>query len=395
MRNLIHIFAAAFWLACAFRCCADDGGIRIEWDYASMRKIAPEGTYPRLIRLHDGSALAVYEHGGDSEMRKSTDDGDTWGEASAMLKRQNRPSANGEVRVNAANPEIVQLKNGTLLAACNYRPERPGEIPFAIAVSRSADSGKTWSAPEIVHEAGTRFENGCWEPSFLELPNGDVQIYFANEGPYTGSDEQEISMLTSKDNGMTWGNLKTVSFRKDSRDGMPVAKIVVGEIVCVIEDCGFGAFKPYTVRTKQADNWPGPVSGGSPMRTKALAEPVEEWVYMGAPYLAVLPSGETLVSYQADRERREGDRVAHSVMEVAVGDKNARDFGRISRPFPVQQGGRAIWPSLAVWDGDTVVALAACSFNGEATAPYMIKGRVMRDIGIKSAEDALKPARQR
>ena len=131
------------------------------------------------------------------------------------------------------------------------------------------------------------------------------------------------------------------------------------------------------------------------MRAKALADPVEEWVYMGAPYLAVLPSGETVISYQADRERRGGDRVANSVMEVAVGDKNARNFSRICRPFTIRQGGRAIWPSLAVWDNDTVVALAACSFNGEATAPYMIKGRVMRDIGVKSAKDALKPARQR
>ena len=389
------MFAFAFGLLAGTCCYCGESGIRIDWDLSSMRKIAPEGTYPRLIRLHDGSAVAVYEHGGNSEMRTSADGGDTWGEASAIFERQSRPSANGEVRANAANPEIVQLKNGIMLAACNYRPERPGKIPFAIAVSRSADSGKTWSAPEIVHEAGTRFENGCWEPSFLELPNGDVQIYFANEGPYIESSEQEISMLTSKDNGMTWGGLKTASFRRGSRDGMPVAKIVGGEIVCVIEDCGFGAFKPYTVRTKPADNWPEPVWGDSPMRAKALADPVEEWVYMGAPYLAVLPSGETVISYQADRERRGGDRVAHSVMEVAVGDKNARNFSRICRPFPIRQGGRAIWPSLAVWDNDTVVALAACSFNGEATAPYMIKGRVMRDIGVKSAKDALKPARQR
>ena len=166
---------------------------------------------------------------------------------------------------------------------------------------------------------------------------------------------------------------------------MPVAKIAGGEIVCVIEDCGFGTFKPYTVRTKAADNWPKPVSGDSPMRAEALSEPVEKWVYMGAPYLAVMPSGETLLSYQTDRERRNGDRVAHSIMEVAAGDKNARNFGRISRPFPIQQGGCAIWPSLAVWDDNTVVALAACSFNGEATAPYMIKGRVMCDLKTKGA----------
>ena len=57
---------------------------------------------------------------------------------------------------------------------------------------------------------------------FFQLPNGEVQVYFANEGPYTHSNEQEISMMTSVDNGKTWGGYKTVCFRAGSRDGMPV-----------------------------------------------------------------------------------------------------------------------------------------------------------------------------
>lgn len=118
----------------------------------------------------------------------------------------------GTARINIANSEIIQLANGDLLAACNYRPQTPEITPFAIAVRRSTDNGVTWSDPQIIYEAEPRFSDGCWEPSFLQLPNEEVQVYFANEGPYTHSNEQEISMMTSVDNGKTWGGYKTVCF---------------------------------------------------------------------------------------------------------------------------------------------------------------------------------------
>ena len=74
----------------------------------------------------------------------------------------------------------------------------------------------------------------------------------------------------------------------------------------------------------------------SPNRAMALGEPVEDWIYMGAPYLGVLPTGETLLSYQVDDIRHDdqlGDRLPYSTMEVAIGDKNARNFVRRTRPF--------------------------------------------------------------
>ena len=57
---------------------------------------------------------------------------------------------------------------------------------------------------------------------------------------------------------------------------------------------------------------------------------------MGAPYLGVLPTGETLLSYQVDDIRHDdqlGDRLPYSTMEVAIGDKNARNFVRCTRLF--------------------------------------------------------------
>lgn len=410
----IRRLSLAAWLVClgisTLWACSNDGveegvetgyqpskgkpvdGIRIGWDYGSIRQLTERGGYPRSIRLQDQSVVAVYEnHVTGFEMRRSTDDGATWGEPTLLFSIHELTNGQGTTRVNIANSEIIQLANGDLLVGCNYRPQTAEITPFSIAIRRSTDQGVTWSAPQIIYEAQPRFADGCWEPSFLQLPNGDVQVYFANEGPYTHSNEQEISMLTSKDNGQTWGDFKTVCFRAGSRDGMPVSKLVGDEIVCVIEDCGFVTFKPYTVRTKLVDNWKTPVLADSPQRRKALGEPVEDWVYMGAPYLAVLPTGETLLSYQVDDKIHAdqlGDRLPYCTMEVAIGDKEARDFTRRTRPFPIPDGKHALWPSVAVWDANTVVALAASNYRDGADSPCFIKGHVMRDLEVGPVEAA-------
>lgn len=360
-------------------------GIRIGWDYSTLQQLSAKGGYPRSIRLQDGAVMAVYE---DYEtgyaMRRSVDVGVTWQPPVTVFRNHHVTNDQGSTQVNMANPEIIQLANGDLLAACNYRPQTPEITPFSIAVCRSTDNGATWSNPQVIYEAKPRFSDGCWEPSFLQLPNGDVQVYFANEGPYTHSDEQEISVLTSHDNGQSWGEFKTVCFRAGSRDGMPVSKVVDDEIVCVIEDCGFTTFKPYTVRTKLAASWASPVWADSPDRCMALGEPVEDWVYMGAPYLEVLSTGETLLSYQVDYIRHDGDRLPYSVMEVAIGDKKARNFIRRTCPIPLPSGKHAVWPSVVAWDANTVVALASSNYQGSIDAPTLIKGHVMRDITVNS-----------
>src|SRR5690606_39059493 len=111
-------------------------------------------------------------------------------------------------------------------------------------------------------------------------------------------------MLSSHDNGITWTEgAKKVSFRKNRRDGMPVAQLIGDEIVMVIEDNNIDKFKPYTVRTNIKDNWSEPVLANSLNRAYSLDKRVPDTVYMGAPYLLRLPNGETLISYQTNENR--------------------------------------------------------------------------------------------
>lgn len=352
---------------------ADD--VRIAWDYSSMEKIAEKGGYPRLLRLQDSSIIIIYEtRTGSIEYKRSYDNGKSWEYPVQVFSQFIYSNLSGESTiVNMANAEIEQLQNGDLIVGCNYRPTKAEIAPYSIVIRRSSDNGKTWLPAQVLYNAAPRFIDGCWEPSFLQLPDGELQVYFANENPYQQSEEQEISMISSTDNGETWTKTpKTISFRKERRDGMPVSIVCGDEIVTVIEDNYKEAFKPYTVRTKLKDNWAEPVLGNSEMRNYALQTPVPDSVYMGAPYIISLPNGQTLISYQTTENRSSNWEL--STMEVAIGDTEARNFKYRTRPFSVPLGKEAKWNSLAIWNKDTVVAVASSNFDYKNVAPWIIKG---------------------
>ncbi len=349
----------------------------IRWDRSTETKIALEGVYARIVTLQDGSHLAVYEDfTGRSVASKSTDpEGRVWDRPSVMFDRLGWVGESGGVGMQAANPEVRQLSDGTLIGACNYRPNEQGLGPYSIAVTRSTDGGATWESPQIIFQAGLYARVGCWEPSILELPDGTVQVYFANEAPYPYTAEQEVSMLSSSDRGMTWtADAVTVCFREGHRDGMPVPVVIGDEIVVCIEDNVRGELQPYTVRTKISEGWDAPVAGDSSRRNFCLMGDVPAHIYMGAPYMIVLPDGHTLLSYQTTGGR---DRAwERSCMEVAVGDASGRNFGFTSRPFDVPLYREGKWNSIAVWDDHTVIAVSSTNKDGMAVAPWIIKGYI-------------------
>jgi len=352
-----------------------------------MQQIAEMGGYPRLLRLKDNSVIAIYEtRTGNIHYKRSYDDGAIWSAPVEVFSQFSYSNLDGQSTiVNIANPEIIQLRNGDILLACNYRPAKSEIAPYSIVIRRSTDNGKTWLVPQTLYVAAPRFIDGCWEPSFLQLPNGELQVYFANENPYQQSDEQEISMLSSNDNGVTWTKQhKTVSFRKDRRDGMPVARIIGDVIVAIIEDNNIDRFKPYTVRTKISDNWSQPVLADSPYREYALSERIADSAYLGAPYLLVLPTGETVISYQTNENRDKDWEL--STMEVAIGDKTARNFHFRTQPFDVPPDKEAKWNSLAVWDENTIVAFASTNFKSKYVAPWLIKGYIIPELEITQKE---------
>ena len=344
-------------------------GSRIFWDSRSPITIFNSGGYGRLIELQDGRLLACCESGG-IKVCFSKDKGKNWSSPTLIAPNSN----------NTPNcvPDLIQLSDGTIIVGYNPRPSTPytEDRRFGIRLRRSTDNGMTWSDEIFVYDADYVFENGCWEPSFLELPSGELQLYFADESPYTSNGDQQISLCRSFDDGLTWTEPQRISYRSGYRDGMPVPVLLADKkyIVVAIEDNGWsgvGDFLPTTVRTSLVNNWKNNsfVNGSSGNRNRSINYNYCPMAKGGAPYLRVLPNGETVLSHQS--RYGEGDNMK---MYVYVGNKQAKDFKAMSKPF-VQGTKGCWWNSLAVIDSGIVVAVGG--FDGKVA---MVKGYPMKQF---------------
>ncbi|MCR5851084.1 MAG: exo-alpha-sialidase [Bacteroidaceae bacterium] len=345
-------------------------GSRIYWDARNPVTIFNSGGYARLIELSDGRLMACCESGG-IKVSFSTNKGRTWSSSTLIAPNTN----------NTPNcvPDLVQLSDGTIIVGYNPRPSKPytEDRRFGIRVRRSTDNGKSWSDEIFVYDADYTFENGCWEPSFLELPSGELQLYFADESPYMTTSEQQISLCRSFDGGLTWSEPQRVSYRSGYRDGMPVPVLLSDQrtIVVAIEDNGWegvGDFVPTTVRVPLTNNWKSNfyVSGSSNQRNRCVNHNYCPVAKGGAPYLRVLPGGETVLSHQSTYG--EGDNMK---MYVYVGNKQAKDFKAMSRPFLQGTTKGCWWNSLAVIDTGIVVAVGG--LDGKVV---MMKGYPMNQF---------------
>ena len=360
-------------------------GIRIAWDYTTLKQLSPVEAnysgYARMIKLRNGSLFCVYESDKATHAIKSTDGGKQWSEPSIIAAPENN--------IACAVPEVLQLRDESIMVSYNLRPPANNTDPekrFSIRVTRSIDGGNHWSKPVEVYKAGFEFKNGCWEPAQIQLPSGEIQLYVANEGPYTQSNEQEITLFRSVDLGATWSTGETVSFKSGHRDGMPVPLLLKNsqEIILAIEDNGITGqeFKPAIIRTNAVDSWENaPVLSSDVAREYAMdkSASIPDTKYAGAPYIRQLISGEVILSYQGN-ERRKDFQWDRSDMIVSIGSSEGRNFNRKSTPFYFSDSTKtALWNSLCIENDSTVIALSSTNAYGK-TAVWMIKGHVLPEI---------------
>jgi hypothetical protein len=354
----------------------------IVWEAASKKRLAPESGrsigycgYPRMIQLYDKTLVCVYEvSGGNIECIKSGDKGNTWSAPVIVATRQNG--------INMAVPEIIELQDHSLLVSYNPRPSPIDSTRhFGIRTKKSYNGGLTWMDERLLYEAGSKFENGCWEPAQIQLPSGEVQLFFSNEGVYTKSNEQNISIFRSYDNGLTWtAQPQIVSFRSGKRDGMPVPVLSIDkkEILCSIEDNAVGQFKPSIIRASLKDNWRTLNNGKGDNRNRALKEKLSNDIYAGAPYLRQLTTGETILSYQSTEGRNKN--WTNACMNVVVGNAKGKNFAGKNIPFDVPVNKSGLWNSLCILDDNTIIALTSTNaFALGATEVWMIKGHIKID----------------
>ena len=329
----------------------------IAWDQSTLRLVQAGATYGRMVRLRDKGILCAFDRGGQTMVKASADEGKTWREAVLVARIE------GAI---ATNPELLALQNGRVLLFFNRRPHTPG-MRFAIEMRWSDDKGTTWQAPaRPIYEAGSDGGVGCWEPAALQLPNGEIQLFFANEAPFPNNNDQEISLQRSFNNGATWSAPQTVSYRAGHRDGMPVPLLLQNrDIALAIEDSGVtsdGQMKPVIARTSLLEGWRGAfVDARSPRRDVAVGAPWPgEHTYAGAPYLRQMANGATVLSSQVNVVGK-----GQSQMWVWVGDSAARNFARPSQPFARAGAAAQVWNALFVKNAATITAIGETEIDGQ------------------------------
>lgn len=374
---------------------------RIAWDQSTLVKVFQPGNYARVIDTGNGNLIAVAGAvSGGVGMSRSTDYGVTWSAATVIAPTPDTKMTKMSV------PEIMKCRNGNLLLTYNPRPETGSdpEYRYGIRARISEDNGASWGEEISVYDAGTSGQDGCWEPNTIELPDGEIHCYFANEYDYPNNNDQNISLCRSLDGGLTWSEREIVSYRSGHRDGMPVALYMedTGEIIVAIEDNGWydNRMQPTIVRT--SDNWAdGTVNANSSRREYALAEKLPTVDNAAAPYICKGKTGEIILSYQGT-EGRDVPMQSNGVksidftqeMFVAVGDESGRGFTNKTTPFNLplgpeegdKSGYQGMWNSVASLSDGTLYALSSLGTDGNVSTDktkrgvWGMKGYLLSDI---------------
>lgn len=345
----------------------------IEW--GTPRKVSHEvysADYGRMLRLGGDTLLLAY-HGGDVDntwdniyLRKSFDRGATWGEAEVLMA-DNRPDYWG-----FANPEFLEVVSGRIVMAFTGRGRPDDNQHDNIQVMHSDDRGQTWSSPRIVAYGRS------WEPAMVQHPNGEILMFYSSEARWwqvADYIEQEILLVRSKNNGMSWSMPKSVAYTPGKRDGMPVP-LVLKEgkgIVFAIESVGH-ADSPWILHASLSNRF-------EDLRKveRRLAASKSQIGFGGGPYLIQLPTGETILSCHDTGGRAIGSDWKKNTMYVLIGDSDARNFGELSFPIPdlpVDEG--AFFNAVHALDENTVIALAGRNFPDGHSEVHWVEGTVVR-----------------
>lgn len=384
------------------------GQLTIVWDKPVQITELKSG-YGRAHRLNDGRLMASYASAGTSYCKFSSDKGKTWGGEKKVKSASGTPGQLDIVRYVMDTPDFAQLSStnpyrpGRIIYAINERgfkdskdsdgkTNRTDEYPYRISVCCSDDAGATWTYSGVVYKSSSNKERGCYEPFVLELPDGTVQIYFADKSPYS-EDYQNISLIESKDGGESWSELRIVCYTDKLRDGMPTATIYNDYIYLAIEHLtpGKEQFYPQVVYNPISEKWNSMVPSSSPYRFDPFETSLaSDTIYSGAPYIAQTDNY-FLISYQTADVGKWGRVLAenHRLMEVQICPKSEmtgakfeglmRVQSRISGVYGVTKGMN--WPSLCPLGGDEFLAIyelhdITAAGGSEDPHVWAVRGRI-------------------
>jgi len=327
--------------------------VTITWDTAA-KKISHNvyyAEYGRIKRISATTLLLTYHCGGAADywnniaLRRSDDNGGTWSDAQ-ILMTSNVPGYYG-----FSDPDILVMQNGWLMLTYVGRGNPDDNQHDNVQIRISKDNGITWGNPQIIALGRS------WEPGTVQLANGDIEMFYSSEAKWwPGTNpQQDILFIHSTDNGAHWSSPKEVAYFSNDRDGMPVPVLLNNNkgIAFAIESVN-NSQSPWIMWSSTDAKWNYSGDGSTQNGRRWLA--TNDNIFGGAPYLAQLSTGETLLSFQASDGRNIGSDWKKSTMLIYTGNSVANNFTRLANPWPnlpVNEG--AYYSSIFLKDVTTVV----------------------------------------
>ena len=336
-----------------------------------------EANYPRIKKIADDRYILFYQ---DARVARNiyysvSSDLKEWG-LGLNLFASRSITVNGESDTLCYSTcDATVLQNGDIMAIASFRSSRnfrrTNEFN-GLAMKISSDGGRTWGEEQIIYKGSN------WEPQILQLPDGEIQVYFTHGGPKiqpqmeAGIPESEMvpssgtAIIRSKDNGKTWDPYvmeppyaahrvsQQYAYTKKGiqvfTDQMPCAILLNNtDTIALAMESMFvrdGEDVLYITTAYSDDNW----AVGLGLDEEGPADKQENMWHGAAPYLRQFPSGETVLSYNQKR------------FQIRLGDSLAREFG--DPLFPLSGTGR--WGSLELIQSHIVVGTMAYVFEDKS-----------------------------
>ena len=313
-----------------------------------------EANYPRIKKIADDRYILFYQ---DARVARNiyysvSSDLKEWG-LGLNLFASRSITVNGESDTLCYSTcDATVLQNGDIMAIASFRSSRnfrrTNEFN-GLAMKISSDGGRTWGEEQIIYKGSN------WEPQILQLPDGEIQVYFTHGGPKiqpqmeAGIPESEMeppyaAHRVSQQYAYTKKGIQVFT------DQMPCAILLNNtDTIALAMESMFvrdGEDVLYITTAYSDDNW----AVGLGLDEEGPADKQENMWHGAAPYLRQFPSGETVLSYNQKR------------FQIRLGDSLAREFG--DPLFPLNGTGR--WGSLELIQSHIVVGTMAYVFEDKS-----------------------------
>lgn len=341
--------------------------------YLKSDDIVGEGLYawyPRVKRLAEDRYILFFQNGrwGPDIYYCISSDGKNWDEPKYIFKSHD--TCLGRYIRGYATLDAILLQNGDLLVGACFqatakdggaKPSRFLMTEKGLVTRVSKDLGETWSEPEIIYHGRS------WEPYFLQLPSGEVQMYFTHSAPkdalYTtqmgSTPSSGVAMMSSIDNGDNWTPLPLTYPYVAKRivqqpnfvhngiqlmtDQMCVAVLLNnGKTIAMVTESGTGKDEDLAISLIRSHDY---FARELAVDEYGPEDRTDNFAYGLSPYIVQFPSGEVAISYFASRKTK-----------LILANETATELYMDSVVNPFQQLTTGMWSSMFIDDSHTMIA---------------------------------------